>query len=77
MPDQTHANADDVARGTFADGQADPTRYRDAAGPGRFSDGEAEPIADEEAGRFSEGMEALGDTDPEKHVEGSFAEEER
>jgi 3-hydroxyisobutyrate dehydrogenase len=65
----------DLPRGSFAEGQADPDNFPQDARLGRFSDGEAPPIADEEAGRFSEGVEALGDDDPEKHVEGSFGDE--
>jgi 3-hydroxyisobutyrate dehydrogenase len=65
----------DVPHGSFAEGQAVPDDFPQDARLGRFSDGEAPPIADEEAGRFSEGMEVLGDDDPEKHVEGSFGDE--
>jgi len=68
-------NARDLPRGSFADGQADPDDFPQGVRPGRFSDGEAPPIADEEAGRFSEGVEVLGDDDPEKHREGSFGDE--
>jgi 3-hydroxyisobutyrate dehydrogenase len=69
-------DARDLPRGSFAEGQADPDDFPQDARPGRFSDGEAPPIADEGAGRLSEGMELLGDGDPEKHVEGSFGDEE-
>jgi 3-hydroxyisobutyrate dehydrogenase len=69
--DATH-----LPRGGFAEGQADPDDFPEDARLGRFSDGEAPPIGDEEAGRFSEGVEALGDDEPEKHVEGSFGDEE-
>jgi 3-hydroxyisobutyrate dehydrogenase len=68
-------DARDLPRGTFAGGQADPDDFPLDGRLGRFSDGEAHPIADEEPGRFSEGVEALGDDDPEKHVEGSFGDE--
>jgi hypothetical protein len=68
-------DARDLPRGSFAEGQADPDDFPNDARLGRFSDGEAAPIGDEEAGRFSEGVEALGDADPEKHVEGSFGDE--
>jgi 3-hydroxyisobutyrate dehydrogenase len=67
--------APDLPRGSFAEGQADPDDFLLDGRLGRFSDGEAHPIADEEPGRFSEGVEALGDDDPEKHVEGSFGDE--
>jgi hypothetical protein len=77
MPDDHHTTTDDLPHGTFAEGQADPTHYPDDTRNGRFSDGEAGPVADEEAGRFSEGVEELGDADPEKHVGGTFAETER
>jgi hypothetical protein len=69
-------DARDLPRGTFAEGQADPDDFPQDARLGRFSDDEAPPIADDEPGRFSEGMELLGDDDPEKHVEGSFGDEE-
>lgn len=49
MSDDHHARADDLPHGTFAEGQADPTRYRDDNRSGHFSDGEAQPVADEEA----------------------------
>ena len=77
MSDEHHASPDGLPRGTFAEGQADPNRYRDDARSGHFSDGEAQPVADEDAGRFSEGVEELGDADPEKHVEGTFADAQR
>lgn len=77
MSDDHHARADDLPHGTFAEGQADPTRYRDDNRSGHFSDGEAQPVADEEAGRFSEGVEELGGADHERHVEGTFADAER
>jgi hypothetical protein len=61
MRDHHHeSTGGDVPNATFAEGQADPDRYRDDARPGRFSDG----------------MEALGDDDPEKHALGSFADED-
>jgi 3-hydroxyisobutyrate dehydrogenase len=66
----------DLPRGSFADGQADPDEFPEDARLGRFGDGEAPPIGDEEAGRFSEGVEARGDDEPEKHVEGTFGDEE-
>jgi 3-hydroxyisobutyrate dehydrogenase len=69
-------DARDLPRGSFAEGQADPDDFPQDARLGRFSDGEAPPIADEEAGRFSAGMELLGDDDPEKHAQGSFGDEE-
>ena len=75
MPESLR-DTDDLARGSFADGQAEPDDFPEDARLGRFSDGDAPPIADEEAGRFSEGMEVLGDHDPEKHMEGSFGDEE-
>jgi 3-hydroxyisobutyrate dehydrogenase len=68
-------DARDLPRGSFAEGQGEPPAFPEDARLGRFSDGEAPPIGREEAGRFSEGMEALGDDDPEKHVEGSFGDE--
>jgi len=68
-------DARDLPRGTFAEGQADPNDFPEEARLGQFSDGEALPVTDEEAGRFSKGMEELGDDDPEKHVEGSFGDE--
>jgi 3-hydroxyisobutyrate dehydrogenase len=74
MP-QPHQETGDLPRGSFAEGQADPDDFPEDARLGRFSDGEASPIADEEAGRFSEGVEVLGDDDPEKHVEGGFGDE--
>jgi hypothetical protein len=77
MSDETRTSADDLPHGTFAEGQADPTRYPDDTRSGHFSDGEAHPVSDEEAGRFSEGVEELGDADPEKHGEGTFADAER
>jgi hypothetical protein len=42
-----------------------------------FAAGQADPEAfpeEEEAGRFSEGQEELGEEDPEKHHEGRFSE---
>ena len=77
MSDEPCTSADDLPHGTFAEGQADPTRYPDDTRSGHFSDGEAKPVSDQEAGRFSEGVEELGDADPEKHVEGTFADAER
>jgi 3-hydroxyisobutyrate dehydrogenase len=74
MPEPLH-DARDLPRGSFANGQADPDHFPKDARLGRFSDGEAPPIADEQAGRFSEGVEVLGDDDPEKRGEGSFGDE--
>ena len=68
-------DARDLPRGSFAEGQADPDDFPHDTRLGRFTDGEAAPIADEEAGRFSEGVEVLGDDDREKHAEGSFGDQ--
>jgi 3-hydroxyisobutyrate dehydrogenase len=68
-------DATDLPRGSFADGQSDADRFPYDARLGRFSDGEAEPLLDAEARRFSEGQEELGETDPEKHIEGGFSDE--
>lgn len=73
MSDQ-HADATDLPHGSYAEGQADPDDHPEDACFGRFSDGQAHPIGDEDAGRFSEGVEALDDTDPEKHAEGRFSD---
>ena len=76
MREPLDSAGDDVPHGTFAEGLADPGHYDDDARPGRFSDGQTAPAGDLEAGRFSAGMEALDDTDPEKHAHGSFADED-
>jgi hypothetical protein len=76
MRDHLDSAGDDAPPATFAEGLADPGTYHDDARPGRFSDGQAPPAADLEPGRFSAGMEALGDDDPEKHAAGSFADED-
>ena len=68
-------DARDLPRGSFAEGQGDGDAFPEDARLGRFSDGEAPPIGSEEAGRFSEGVEELGDDDPEKHVEGGFGDD--
>jgi hypothetical protein len=65
----------ELPHGTFAEGEAEPDCYHDDERIGSFSDGEAKPQHDEEPGRFSEGMEQLGDDDPERHVEGRFSDE--
>jgi len=63
------------SHGTFADGLAEPERHPEDEHVGAFSDGQApSPDHDGEEGRFSEGVEQLGDADPEKHVEGSFGD---
>ena len=67
---------DDAPHGTFAEGQADSGRYSDDARAGSFGDGQAAPPLDLEPGRFSVGMEELGDDDPEKRAIGSFGDEE-
>jgi hypothetical protein len=76
MCDYHDAAGDDRARGMFAEGQGDPARYAEDTRVGRFSDGQAQPTAQLQNGRFSDGMEALGDDDPEKDVVGSFGDEE-
>jgi hypothetical protein len=76
MRDPLDSAGDDVPYGTFAEGLADPATYDDDARRGRFSDGQALPADDLEPGRFSAGMEALGDDDPEKHAVGGFADED-
>jgi hypothetical protein len=68
------ADATDLLHGSFAEGQADPNDNPEDERLGRFSDGQAPPIGDDEAGRFSEGVEALDDDDPEKHAEGRFSD---
>ena len=77
MSDDHRTSAHDLPDGTFAEGQADPDRYRDDTCVGHFSDGETELVADDKVGRFSEGVEELGGEDPEKHVDGTFADAER
>jgi hypothetical protein len=72
---EEHTDINELPHGTFAEGQAEPDCYADDERIGSFSDGEAKPLDDEEPGRFSEGMEQLGDDDPEKHVEGRFSDE--
>src|ERR1700750_1092804 len=67
---------DDPPYGTFAEGQADPGRYSDDDRPGSFGDGQAALPLDLDPGRFSAGMEELGDDDPEKQATGSFGDEE-
>jgi hypothetical protein len=67
--------ATDLPHGTFAEGQAEPDCFPDDERVGAFSDGEAPPLGNEEAGRFSEGVEQRPDADPEKHVEGRFSDE--
>jgi hypothetical protein len=67
---------DDAPYGTFAEGQADPGRYSDDDRPGSFGDGQAALPVDLDPGRFSAGMEELGDDDPEKWAMGSFGDEE-
>jgi hypothetical protein len=76
MRDRLDSARDAAPHGTFTAGLADPGTYGDDARPGRFSDGQAPPAADLEPGRFSAGMEALGDDDPKKHAAGSFADED-
>ena len=71
---EQRADAMDLPHGSFAEGQADPDDNPEDERLGRFSDGQAHPIGDEEAGRFSEGVEALDDADPEKHAEGRFSD---
>jgi hypothetical protein len=67
---------DDAPYGTFAEGQADPGRYSDDDRAGSFGDGQAALPVDLDPGRFSAGMEELGDDDPEKRAIGSFGDEE-
>jgi hypothetical protein len=74
MPED-RAAATDLPHGTFADGQAEPDRFAADERVGAFSDGEAQPLGNEEAGRFSEGVEQRADAEPEKHVEGRFSDE--
>jgi hypothetical protein len=57
---------DDAPYGTFAEGHADPGRYSDDDRAGSFGDGQAGLPAELEPGRFSVGMEELGEDDPEK-----------
>jgi len=52
---------DDAPYGTFAEGQADPGRHSDDGRPGSYGDGQAAVPADLDPGRFSAGMEELGD----------------
>jgi len=72
MGEHDAAGAD--APATFAEGQADPAHHPEDLRRGRFGDGQARPTGEVEDGRFSEGMEALGPADPEKHAEGSFGD---
>jgi hypothetical protein len=74
MPED-RAAATNRPHGTFAEGQAEPDRFPDDERVGGFSDGEAKPVGDQEAARFSEGVEQLDDADPEKHAEGRFSDE--
>jgi len=77
--DRSHLHARAPGRrpyGTFAEGQGDPGRYSDDDRPGSFGDGQAALPVDLDPGRFSAGMEELGDDDPEKRAIGSFGDEE-
>jgi hypothetical protein len=67
--------ATDLPHGTFAQGQAEPNRFPADERVGAFSDGEAQRLGNEEAGRFSEGVEQRADADREKHVKGRFSDE--
>ena len=78
--DHAHSEAElpvqpEIPRSRFALGLArypnDPEQLRVA----RFSDGQqtlSAPVP--HRGRFSEGQEALGDEDPEKHIRRRFSE---
>jgi hypothetical protein len=63
-------------RPDFARGEDKPEEFHEDEQVGSFAEGEEEPDAAERAreGRFSEGEEELSESDPEKHVEGSFGE---
>jgi hypothetical protein len=63
----------------FAEGQDNPEEFPEDEQKGRFSEGQEDLPEDAEQlrkGRFSEGVEELSDEDPEKHIKGSFADED-
>ena len=80
MTDRAHTEVEhpvqpEIPRSRFALGMARYPRDLEELRLGRFSDGlgtRQTPVL--HRGRFSEGQEALGDDDPEKHIRRRFSE---
>ncbi|HEX4281985.1 MAG TPA: hypothetical protein VHZ27_14555 [Solirubrobacteraceae bacterium] len=65
----------EIPRSRFALGMAEYPEDPEELRVGRFSDGQqARPTGSLHRGRFSEGVEALGDEDPEKHIRRRYSE---
>jgi hypothetical protein len=81
MSDHAHTEAErpfqpEIPRSRFALGMARYPRDMEQLRVARFSDGQqTQPTPNNlHRGRFSEGQEALGDEDPEKHIRRRFSE---